>query len=133
MTPWRPTGWLRRRTEGLGRRSTDCLVLLEGTDTAGAPARVIDRIRTTCLALPEAVEKSFGGHTSPGFRVRDKLFVIMSEDRSWMTLKAPPGFSGSGQCRSGDRFFVPHYVGSKGWVGVRIALKRRPTGTRWPR
>src|ERR1035441_7644564 len=90
---------------------------------AGAPARVIERIRKTCLALPEAVEKSFGGHVSPGFRVRDKLFVVISEDRSYMTLKAPEGVQRILVYSDGERFFVPPYVGSKGWVGVRIALK----------
>jgi len=93
---------------------------------AGAPARVIERIRKPCLALPEAVEKSFGGHVSPGFRVRDKLFVVISEDRSYMTLKAPEGVQRILVYSDGERFFVPPYVGSKGWVGVRIALKEAP-------
>ena len=93
---------------------------------AGAPARVIERIRKTCLALPEAVEKSFGGHVSPGFRVRDKLFVVISEDRSYMTLKAPEGVQRILVNSDGERFFVPPYVGSKGWVGVRIALNEAP-------
>jgi hypothetical protein len=93
---------------------------------AGAPARVIERIRKTCLALPEAVEKPFGGHISPGFRVRDKLFVVISEDRSYMTLKAPEGVQRILVNSDGERFFVPPYVGSKGWVGVRIALNKAP-------
>jgi hypothetical protein len=93
---------------------------------AGAPARVIERIRKACLALPEAVEKPFGGHASPGFRVRDKLFVVVSEDRSYMTLKAPEGVQRILVNSDGERFFVPPYVGSKGWVGVRIALHQAP-------
>ena len=47
----------------------------------------VDRIRALCLALPEAEEKPFGGHTAPSFRVRDKLFVTVYEDHSAMTLK----------------------------------------------
>jgi hypothetical protein len=93
---------------------------------ARSPARVIERIRKTCLALPEAVEKPFGGHNSPGFRVRDKLFVVISEDRSYMTLKAPEGVQRILVNSDGERFFVPPYVGSKGWVGVRIALSKAP-------
>jgi hypothetical protein len=93
---------------------------------AGAPARVIERIRKACLTLPEAVEKSFGGHVSPGFRVQDKLFVVISEDRSYMTLKAPEGVQRILVNSDRERFFVPPYVGSKGWVGVRIALKEAP-------
>jgi len=37
------------------------------------PARLIDRLRTICLAFPEAKEKETWGH--PTFRVRDKIFV----------------------------------------------------------
>jgi predicted DNA-binding protein (MmcQ/YjbR family) len=90
------------------------------------PDRVIERIRSVCLALPETVEKPFGGHTSPAFRVRDKLFVVIAEERSYMTLKAPPGVQGILVNSDGERFFVPPYVGSKGWVGVRIALNVAP-------
>jgi predicted DNA-binding protein (MmcQ/YjbR family) len=86
----------------------------------------IARIRAICLALPEAAEKPFGGHTSPAFRVRDKIFVFTSEDGSSMTLKAPRGVQGILVGSDGERFFVPPYVGSKGWVGVRLDLKRAP-------
>ena len=72
------------------------------------------------MALPEAEEKPFGGHTAPSFRVRDKLFVMTSEDGTSMTMKARPGVQ---QVLVGDdpsRFFVPPYVGTKGWVGIRL-------------
>ena len=84
------------------------------------------RIRAICLDLPEVVEKPFGGHTSPAFRVRDKMFVVVSEDQSTMTLKAPPGVQGILINSDPERFFVPKYVGSKGWVGVRLDLKAQP-------
>jgi prolyl-tRNA editing enzyme YbaK/EbsC (Cys-tRNA(Pro) deacylase)/predicted DNA-binding protein (MmcQ/YjbR family) len=80
----------------------------------------LDRIREICLALPEAVEKPFGGHTSPAFRVRDKLFVVTSEDGTSMTLKARPGVQPALVGDDPSRFFVPPYVGSKGWVGIRL-------------
>ena len=51
----------------------------------------IARIKQLCLALPEAVEKPFGGHSAPSFRVREKLFVMTSEDGTVMTCKARPG------------------------------------------
>lgn len=84
------------------------------------PLNPIDRIRALCLALPEAVEQPFGGHTAPSFRVRDKLFVTISEDHSFMTCKAPPGVQQALVGSDGARFFVPAYVGHKGWVGVRL-------------
>lgn len=83
--------------------------------------RRLAKLRRVCLALPEAEERPFGGHTSPAFRVRDKLFVMVSEDRSTMTIKAAPGAQEALVSSDPERFFVPPYVGHKGWVGVRLA------------
>jgi predicted DNA-binding protein (MmcQ/YjbR family) len=90
---------------------------------AGAPVR---RVRAICLALPEAEERPFGGHTAPAFRVRDKLFVVTSEDASSMTLKAPRGAQPILVASEPERFFVPKYVGPKGWIGVRLDLPQAP-------
>ena len=82
--------------------------------------RPIDRVRTICMAFPEAEEKPFGGHTAPSFRVRDKHFVMTSEDGTSLTLKARPGVQ---QILVGDdpsRFFVPPYIGHRGWVGIKL-------------
>jgi hypothetical protein len=87
---------------------------------------VVARIREICLALPEATEKPFGGHTSPAFRVRDKMFVVISEDQTSMTVKAPRGVQGILVNSDPERFFVPKYVGSKGWVGVRLDRATAP-------
>jgi hypothetical protein len=84
------------------------------------------RIRAICLELPEATEKPFGGHTSPAFRVRDKMFAVISEDQTSMTVKAAKGVQGILVNSDPERFFVPKYVGSKGWVGVRLDLAARP-------
>ena len=78
------------------------------------------RVREICLALPEATEKSFGGHTSPAFRVRDKMFVMIGEDRTAMTFKAAAGVQEALVGDDPERFYVPPYVGSKGWVGTRL-------------
>ena len=86
----------------------------------------VARIRAICLALPEAVEKPFGGHTAPAYRVRDKLFVMTSEDGTSLTMKAPKGVQQVLVEGNPDRFFVPKYVGPKGWVGVRLDLKEAP-------
>ena len=80
----------------------------------------IARVRAICLALPEAEERPFGGHTAPAFRVRDKLFVMTSEDATSMTMKAPRGAQQVFVASDPERFFVPKYVGPKGWVGVRL-------------
>jgi predicted DNA-binding protein (MmcQ/YjbR family) len=86
----------------------------------------IQRIRDICLALPEADERPFGGHTAPAFRVRNKIFVMTSEDGTSMTMKAPRGAQQVLVASEPARFFVPKYVGPKGWVGVRLDLRVPP-------
>ncbi|MFB4315233.1 MmcQ/YjbR family DNA-binding protein [Actinomadura sp. 21ATH] len=84
----------------------------------------LSRLRDICLALPEAVEKPFGGHTAPSFRIRDKLFTMTSEDGTTMMLKAGPGVQEALVAEAPERFFVPAYVGSKGWVGARLDVEQ---------
>jgi predicted DNA-binding protein (MmcQ/YjbR family) len=84
----------------------------------------IASIRAACLALPEAVEQPFGGHAAPSFRVRGKLFVIISEDGTTMTFKAAPGIQQVLVGSDAKRFFVPAYVGPKGWVGARLDVEQ---------
>jgi predicted DNA-binding protein (MmcQ/YjbR family) len=88
--------------------------------TADPRSDPIERLREICLGFPEATEKSFGGHAAPSFRVRDKLFLMTSEDGTFMTCKAPPGDQAVLVASDPDRYFVPAYVGSKGWVGIRL-------------
>jgi hypothetical protein len=84
------------------------------------------RVRAICLALPEAEERPFGDHTAPAFRVRDKFFVMTSEDGTSVTLKAPRGVQALLVGSDPARFFVPKYVGHIGWVGVRLDLPQQP-------
>lgn len=86
----------------------------------------VARIRAISLALPEAEERPFGGHTAPAFRVRDKFFVMLNEDGSEMNVKAPKGVQGILVASDPDRFYVPRYVGPKGWVGVRLNAGDEP-------
>lgn len=78
------------------------------------------RLRAICTALPEVEERPFGGHTAPAYRVRGKLFVKTAEDRGSITFKAGPGVQDALVASDPERFFVPAYVGSKGWVGARV-------------
>ena len=89
--------------------------------TAGT---ALKRLRDICLALPEATEKPFGGHTDPTWRVRDKIFVMFNGtdhgDEVSLWCKAPPGAQDVLVDGDPERFFVPPYVGHNGWVGVRL-------------
>jgi predicted DNA-binding protein (MmcQ/YjbR family) len=81
------------------------------------------RLRKICLALPEAAEQLFGGHTTPTWRVRDKIFAMYADGRNQehrpaVTCKAPPGAQQVLVGAQPGRYFVPAYVGPKGWVGA---------------
>ncbi|MEU8178553.1 MmcQ/YjbR family DNA-binding protein [Microbispora hainanensis] len=85
---------------------------------------VASRLREICLNLPEAVEKPFGGHTAPTYRVGDKMFVMTSEDGRSLTFKAGPGVQDALVGSDPERFFVPPYVGRNGWVGARLDVEQ---------
>ena len=85
-------------------------------------AALLKRVAAHCLALPEAEEKPFGGHTAPAYRVRDKMFVSVSEARDALTMKGRPGVQDALVGSDPKRFFVPKYVGSKGWIGINVTV-----------
>jgi len=83
----------------------------------------LERLRKLCLAFPEVTERLFGGHTTPTFRVRDKIFAQFEDGhhhdgRPALWCKAPPGGQDVLVGSDPKRFFVPPYVGHNGWVGV---------------
>jgi len=84
------------------------------------PNQLTDRLRTICLALPEAEEKEAWG--DPTFRVCDKIFAMekRGDGRLSVWCKAQPGSQMVLVGADPKRFFVPPYVGHKGWVGMRL-------------
>jgi predicted DNA-binding protein (MmcQ/YjbR family) len=80
----------------------------------------IDRLRAICLGMPEAVEKEAWG--DPTFRVREKIFAMekRGDGRISVWCKAPPGSQMVLVGADPERFFVPPYVGHKGWIGMRL-------------
>ena len=79
-----------------------------------------DRLRAICLALPDAVEKEAWG--DPTYRVRDKIFAMekRGDGRVSVWCKAPPGSQEVLNGADPERFFVPPYVGVKGWICIRL-------------
>ena len=81
-------------------------------------AKALARLQKICLALPEAEERETW--EIPTFRVRDKIFCMQTEhdERKALTCKAPPGSQAVLVGADPERFFVPSYVGHKGWIGM---------------
>jgi predicted DNA-binding protein (MmcQ/YjbR family) len=49
---------------------------------------------------------------------------MTGEDGLSMMLKAGPGVQEALLAEDPERFFVPAYVGSKGWVGARLDVEQ---------
>ena len=85
------------------------------------PSRLA-RLREISLALPEAKEKVAWG--DPTFRVRDKIFAMQKGNyeggRPSLWLKGADGAQAMLVEAEPKRFFVPPYVGNKGWVGIYL-------------
>ena len=85
---------------------------------------MLKRIRTICLELPEASERL--SHGAPTFFVREKKAFLMVLDnfhgdgRFAIWCAAPSGMQSMLVEADPERFFVPPYVGHRGWLGVRL-------------
>jgi hypothetical protein len=85
---------------------------------------ILARLREVCLALPEVTERL--SHGSPTWFVRGKKTVATyvnnhhGDGRLAIWCPAPPGVQNALVTEEPDRFFVPAYVGHRGWLGVRL-------------
>jgi hypothetical protein len=86
--------------------------------------RVLERLRGICLGLPEVEERL--SHGAPTFFVRGKRpFVMVLTDHHGDGRFAIWCAAGDGIQRmlvdaDSERFFVPPYVGHRGWLGMRL-------------
>jgi hypothetical protein len=78
-----------------------------------------DQLRRAALSLPETEERETWGH--PTFRVRDKLFVTLSDDGQVASLKATRQEQAALIAGDPETFGVPAYVGQHGWVSIQLA------------
>lgn len=90
---------------------------------------VSSAVRTVCLSFPEAEE--IRAHGSPDFRVRGKTFATYvinhhGDGHVALWLRSPPGAQQLYTEMEPEYYFVPPYVGPKGWLGLELN-----TGIRW--
>ena len=86
--------------------------------------QILGRIRTICLGLPETSERL--SHGAPTFFVRGKRAFLMvltnhhGDGRFAIWCAAPEGIQQALVEADPERFFVPPYVGHRGWLGMRL-------------
>src|SRR5712691_5879676 len=82
------------------------------------------RVRRMCLSLPETTERKSDG--APSFFIRETVGFVNYMDnhhadgRLALWCACPPGMRDGLVKAQPDQYFVPPYVGFRGWMGVRL-------------
>jgi hypothetical protein len=92
-------------------------------DSPAMSTEALLRARHICLSMPESTEQEAWG--APTFRVRKRMFAMFLSDhhgdgRIALWLPAPLGSQGYLVDSDPELYFVPPYVGVKGWIGVMV-------------
>ena len=90
---------------------------------------ISDAVREICLSFPEVEEK--GSRGSASFEVRGKKFAYYvvnhhGDGRVALQTRAPMGDQQNFVDLNSDVYFVPPYIGPKGWLGIELNK-----GLRW--
>src|SRR5256885_14406643 len=113
-----------RLQRSLRRASADRVLVCCAGRFALVNDEVLERIRAICLALPETTERL--SHGAPTFFVRGKRAFLMvltnhhGDGRFAIWCAAPEGVQQLLTGADPEKFFVPPYVGHRGWLGVRL-------------
>ena len=88
-----------------------------------AEDRTLARLTKICLALPEASREVMGSHAT--FRVRKKVFAYFLNNHHGdgivsISCKTLPGDHKVLVASDPARFYLPAYIGSRGWVALRL-------------
>ena len=91
---------------------------------AGQREEALARVRQICLGLPGTSERP--SHGAPTFFIDGKrTFVMFLDDhhgdgRLAIWCAGPPGAQALLTASAPARYFVPPYVGHRGWIGLRL-------------
>jgi phosphoribosylglycinamide formyltransferase-1 len=85
----------------------------------------IARLDAICLALPGATRESKGDHAI--FRVRGRVFAYLMNNHHGdeifsVACKVLPGDGLRLMESDASKYYLPAYIGSRGWVGLRLDL-----------
>jgi hypothetical protein len=83
----------------------------------------LERLSTICGALPGVERETHGSHAT--FKVARKPFVYYLHDHHGdgvigVACKVPAGENVALVAANPKRFYMPAYVGPRGWVGLRL-------------
>jgi len=84
---------------------------------------LLARLSKICLALPETSRQDCGDHAT--FVVRKRVFAYFLNDQHGDGIVAVacivmPGDNTALAASQPDRFYLPAYIGPRGWVALRL-------------
>ena len=90
-----------------------------------AKLSLLSELSEICLAFPEATRELQGDHAS--FRVRKKVFAYFLNNHHGDGIvsicgKALPGDHTALVASDPVKFYLPAYIGPRGWVGLRLDI-----------
>ena len=83
------------------------------------------RLTKICLTLPEATRRDMGNHAA--FLVRKSTFVYFLNGHHGdgivsVACKVLPGDNTTLAAAQPDRFYLPSYIGPRGWIALRLDI-----------
>ena len=83
----------------------------------------LPRLTRICLALPEAARQVKGSHAA--FLVRKRVFAYFLNNHHGdgivsIACKALPGDNTALAAAQPARFYLPSYIGPRGWIALRL-------------
>jgi predicted DNA-binding protein (MmcQ/YjbR family) len=87
------------------------------------PAALLQKLAKICLSLPDVARKDAGDHAD--FRVRGKVFAYFLNNHHGdqivsVCCRAEMGENVDRVSREPGRFYLPAYIGPRGWFGLRL-------------
>src|ERR1700744_6025735 len=91
--------------------------------TSVDPKALLEKVSKICVALPETLREDRGDHSN--FTVRKKPFAYFLNNHHGdqivsLCCKAAMGENVDRASREPARFYLPAYIGPRGWFGLRL-------------
>lgn len=112
-----------RKKSGRQRKAASQLKAANQTKVPVGEHPLLRQLSKICLSLPEAVRRDLNQHAD--FRVRGKVFAYFLNDHHGdgivsVCCKSELGENVDRASREPERFYLPPYIGPRGWFGLRL-------------
>jgi predicted DNA-binding protein (MmcQ/YjbR family) len=122
----RATGNAKPKPKPKARRQAKAVPQAKGapqTKAARGEHSLLRQLSKICLSLPEAVRRDLNEHAD--FRVRGKVFAYFLNNHHGdgiisVCCKSALGENVDRASREPARFYLPPYIGPRGWFGLRL-------------